>query len=87
MEAGDIAVHPAGVAHRNEWSTDDYLYMGLYPKGSPKWNNNFCKANEEETNVKAEQAKEVPVPDYDPIVSTATKVVDFVLTRYLAVWS
>lgn len=32
MKAGDVAVHPAGVAHCNLESSEDYEYMGLYPK-------------------------------------------------------
>lgn len=32
MQAGDIAVHAAGVAHRNIDSSVDYTYIGLYPK-------------------------------------------------------
>ena len=32
MKAGDIAVHAAGVAHRNTESSPDYEYMGVYPK-------------------------------------------------------
>lgn len=32
MKAGDIAVHAAGVSHRNVESSEDYTYMGLYPK-------------------------------------------------------
>jgi hypothetical protein len=36
-------------------------------------NNNFCKAEKEETKVKAEEAAVVPVPDYDPIVSQYVK--------------
>ncbi|KAK3710700.1 hypothetical protein LTR37_010119 [Vermiconidia calcicola] len=67
MQAGDIAVHAAGVAHRNTWSTDDYVYMGLYPKGAPKWSNNFCKDGVEETERKTEQARSIPVPEWDPI--------------------
>ena len=34
MKAGDIAVHAAGVAHRNVESSSDYEYVGLYPKVS-----------------------------------------------------
>lgn len=34
MKAGDIAVHAAGVAHRNVESSGDYEYVGLYPKVS-----------------------------------------------------
>jgi uncharacterized protein YjlB len=36
-------------------------------QGSPHWDNNFCKANEEETREKAANARAVPVPDSDPI--------------------
>lgn len=76
MQAGDIAVHAAGVAHRNTWSSEDYLYMGLYPKGAPKWNNNWCQGGEGETSGKAEEARRVEVPEYDPIVSCSLSVRD-----------
>jgi uncharacterized protein YjlB len=32
MRAGDIAVHAAGVMHKNVLSSVDYLYLGAYPK-------------------------------------------------------
>ena len=68
VKAGDIAVHAAGVSHRNVESSKDYWYMGLYPKGAPKWNNNYCKADSDETKEKAEEAERIPIPEYDPIV-------------------
>ncbi|CZT25281.1 uncharacterized protein RCC_11009 [Ramularia collo-cygni] len=67
MQAGDIAVHAAGVAHRNVESSDDYTYVGLYPKGSPHWDNNHCNDDLEVTNAKRELAGSVLIPDYDPI--------------------
>lgn len=46
-------------------------WMGLIwscvVQGAPKWNNNYCKADAEETRAKAEEAKGIPVPEYDPI--------------------
>ena len=36
-------------------------------QGSPHWDNNFCKAGEEQTLEKAANAQAVPVPDSDPI--------------------
>lgn len=36
-------------------------------KGAPKWNNNYCKADEDETRAKADEAREIPVPAYDPV--------------------
>lgn len=32
MKAGDVAVHAAGVAHRNVESSEDYEYAGFYPE-------------------------------------------------------
>ncbi|KAF7190425.1 hypothetical protein HII31_08139 [Pseudocercospora fuligena] len=67
MKAGDIAVHAAGVAHRNVESSGNYEYVGLYPKGAPHWDNNFCKGDLKETEMKAGAAKGVEIPDYDPV--------------------
>jgi len=67
LKEGDAIVLPAGVAHCSLESSDDYEYVGLYPKGSPHWDNNFCKAGEDETNQKAANARAVPIPDSDPV--------------------
>lgn len=34
LAAGDVAVIPAGVAHRNEQQSDDFSVMGAYPDGT-----------------------------------------------------
>lgn len=36
-------------------------------QGSPHWDNNFCKADEQETKAKAGNAMNVPIPEMDPI--------------------
>jgi len=36
-------------------------------QGSPHWDNNFCKAEQGETQEKASNARAVPIPPYDPI--------------------
>ncbi|KAF2813066.1 uncharacterized protein BDZ99DRAFT_381699 [Mytilinidion resinicola] len=66
VSVGDIIVLPAGVSHCSLHSEGEYEYVGLYPQGSPHWDNNFCK-KPEETAQKAENARAVPVPEYDPI--------------------
>lgn len=47
------------------------LFCGSYSdvdgQGSPHWDNNFCEADEQETKNKAEIAKAVPIPEYDPL--------------------
>ncbi|SMY18959.1 unnamed protein product [Zymoseptoria tritici ST99CH_1A5] len=67
LSAGDIAVHAAGVAHRNVASSPDYEYVGVYPKGSPKWDNNFCKTDLDTTKEIAAKTEGVPVPEFDPV--------------------
>ncbi|SMR41610.1 unnamed protein product [Zymoseptoria tritici ST99CH_1E4] len=67
LSAGDIAVHAAGVAHRNVASSPDYEYVGVYPKGSPKWDNNFCKTDSDTTREITAKTEGVPVPDFDPV--------------------
>ncbi|KAF2091216.1 hypothetical protein K490DRAFT_54110 [Saccharata proteae CBS 121410] len=67
VEEGDVIILPAGVAHCSLDSAHDYEYMGLYPEGSPHWDNNWCKADAQETAAKAANAAKVPVPSDDPI--------------------
>ena len=67
VQAGDIIVLPAGVSHSNLESKNDYSYVGLYPKGSPHYDNNWCKADSNETAARAANARAVPLPDCDPI--------------------
>lgn len=67
VSVGDIIVLPAGVSHCSVDSEGDYEYVGLYPKGSPHWDSNFCKADATETAEKARNARNVPIPEYDPI--------------------
>ncbi|KAI9810616.1 MAG: hypothetical protein M1827_006178 [Pycnora praestabilis] len=66
----------AGVAHCSLSSEGDYEYVGLYPKGSPHWDNNFCKAGGEETQEKASIARSVPIPEEDPVFGAGGPLVD-----------
>ena len=67
VRAGDVVVVPAGVSHASLSDDGGYEYVGLYPRGSPRWDNNYCKAGPEETAEKARVARAVPVPDADPV--------------------
>lgn len=57
-------------------SSDDYEYVGLYPQGSPHYDNNFCKAGEEETREKAANTRKVPVPEWDPFFGVGGPLVE-----------
>ena len=46
---------------------EPYEYIGLYPRGSPKYDNNFGKAGPEETKQKGRVARNVCVPSSDPV--------------------
>ncbi|ORX93203.1 hypothetical protein BCR34DRAFT_500097 [Clohesyomyces aquaticus] len=67
LRRGDVIVLPAGVSHCSVSSDGEYEYVGLYPEGSPHWDNNFCKAGTEETEKKASIAGAVPIPAEDPV--------------------
>ncbi|CAM1508391.1 Fc.00g052390.m01.CDS01 [Cosmosporella sp. VM-42] len=66
MDAGDVIILPAGVAHCSKDFQDDYRYIGAYPEGAPKWRNEFCRDQEQCQTLRAE-AEAVPVPDWDPV--------------------
>ncbi|EPE30557.1 RmlC-like cupin [Glarea lozoyensis ATCC 20868] len=76
LNVGDAIVLPAGVAHCSLESSDDYEYVGLYPKGSPHWDNNFCKAGLEETIEKEINARAVPIPPSDPVFGAGGPLVE-----------
>ena len=46
-------------------NSDGYEYMGFYPNGSPKYDNNFCKDSFDETEQKKDVARSLPVPSSD----------------------
>jgi uncharacterized protein YjlB len=92
LNVGDAIVLPAGVAHCSLESSDDYEYVGLYPKvrfvtssrrnfadfmkGSPHWDNNFCNAGPEETKEKESNARAVPIPPSDPVFGIGGPLVE-----------
>ncbi|KAF1810716.1 hypothetical protein P152DRAFT_400874 [Eremomyces bilateralis CBS 781.70] len=67
LREGDVIVLPAGLSHCSLDPADGYEYVGFYPEGSLKWDNNWCKADVTETAEKAKVAKSVAIPEFDPI--------------------
>jgi len=61
---GDVVVVPAGVAHKNIWSSHDFRVAGAYPEGTT-WDMNYGKEGERpgaDTNI-----ANVPFPLTDPV--------------------
>jgi uncharacterized protein YjlB len=64
FSAGDVVVIPAGVAHRNLESSDDFGVVGAYPSGSQY---DICYGQRDERPVADERIAAVPMPATDPI--------------------
>jgi uncharacterized protein YjlB len=64
IAAGDVVVIPAGVSHKNEGASRDFLAVGAYPRGRrPDMNRG---TPEEEPNA-AGRIRRVPLPGADPV--------------------
>lgn len=63
VEAGDVLVIPAGVAHKN-LASENLQLVGAYPNGM-EHDMNYGK--EEERPAADEKIAAVPLPEYDPL--------------------
>jgi uncharacterized protein YjlB len=64
VTTGDVIIIPAGVAHKNHWSSHDFRVVGAYPAGQ-SWDMNYGK--EGERPATDQNIKKVPLPPTDPI--------------------
>jgi len=62
--AGDVLILPAGLAHKNLWSSHDFRVVGAYPRGTT-WDMNYGKAGERPGAD--ENIARVPLPETDPV--------------------
>ena len=65
VQAGDIIVIPAGVAHKNLGSSSDFGVVGAYPNGMSY---DLKKAKKSEHTEAKKNIDQVPVPDADPLM-------------------
>jgi uncharacterized protein YjlB len=61
---GDVIIIPAGVAHKNVGSSEDFKCVGAYPKGQD-YDMNYGKP--EERAIADENIAKVELPDTDPV--------------------
>ena len=64
VQAGDVAVIPAGVAHKRIYSSGDFSVVGAYPKGQ-MWD--MCYGREGERPGTDRTIASVPHPRTDPV--------------------
>jgi uncharacterized protein YjlB len=64
MYAGDVALLPAGTAHRNLGHSDDYLIVGAYPLGQSP---DMCYGTPADHDAAKRSIIKVPLPETDPV--------------------
>lgn len=67
LDKGDVVVIPAGVAHKNLKSSDDFTVVGAYPKGI---NYNIKYGEADERPMADEDISRVEKPESDPVYGT-----------------
>lgn len=69
VQAGDVAVLPAGVGHCNEEQSPDLLIVGAYPDNGPGPDTHRGKPEEHDAVLRNIAA--TPCPDSDPVLGPA----------------
>ena len=64
LEAGDVAVLPAGTGHQCLSATSDLCVIGAYPK---RGSYDLCRGSKAEHAKARKNIPEVPLPDSDPV--------------------
>ena len=64
VQAGDVVVIPAGVAHKNEGASRDLLVVGAYPGGIGP---DICTGKPDERPAVLDNIRAVPLPAGDPV--------------------
>jgi uncharacterized protein YjlB len=73
LNAGDVVVIPAGVAHKREAATSDLLVIGSYPQGQHP---DMCRAEAAEHDRAQAAIAAVALPQADPVTGRADPLLD-----------
>ncbi|KAL4767068.1 hypothetical protein BDW60DRAFT_227067 [Aspergillus nidulans var. acristatus] len=66
VQAGDVIVLPAGIAHSCVESSEDYQYIGVYPQRCPRWRNEMGNRPIDLRSLR-EETERVAIPEADPV--------------------
>jgi uncharacterized protein YjlB len=64
VEAGDVAILPAGTGHQRLAATGDLLVIGAYP---PQGHYDLCRGTQAEHSRALSTVPRVPLPETDPL--------------------
>jgi uncharacterized protein YjlB len=64
LNAGDVAVIPAGIAHKRESASGDLVVIGAYPRGQQP---DMCRAEAGARNRALANIAKVALPEADPV--------------------
>ncbi len=73
VEAGDVLVIPAGVAHQNLGSSPDFEVVGAYPEGQTA---DLIHADQSDRAASERRVAKVPLPKADPLSGPAGALVE-----------
>lgn len=73
VEAGDVIVIPAGVAHKNLGARDGFAVVGAYPDGAEP---DLLREDADTAEEAAGRIVRVPIPEADPVRGPAKGLVE-----------
>ena len=73
LNAGDVVVVPAGIAHKREAASSDLLVIGAYPRGQHP---DMCRADSGQRDRALANIAAVGLPDADPVTGRADPLLD-----------
>jgi uncharacterized protein YjlB len=74
LNAGDVVVIPAGIAHKREAASDDLLVIGAYPRGQHP---DMCRGQSGERNRALLNIAAVALPEADPVTGRADPLLEY----------
>lgn len=75
VEAGDVVIIPAGVAHQRVVASADFLVVGAYPPGQQDFDT--LRGNPGDRPKADQNIAQVPVPQSDPVEGSAGSLLEF----------